>query len=99
MCIGKWVGLQSNILSLLWQEAMVFKSSGKCNEYFFKENIILELPESIMCGKIPHCFQVVFLLLQGFGFSAYFVTRWGGGGGTMSLCLYFSHHKTHMHWG
>lgn len=92
MCIGKWVGLQSNILSLLWQEAMVFKSSGKCNEYFFKENIILELPESIMCGKIPHSFKLFFYFSKDLAFLHILLLGGGGGvgGDYVSLPLFLT---------
>lgn len=71
MFIGKWVGMQSDILPLLCLAKKQWFSGlpARVMNVFFKENIILEIPESIMCGKISHSFPLVFLLLQESGFS------------------------------
>ena len=90
LCIGKWVGLQSNILSLLWRDAMVFKSSGKCNEYFLKK-ILSWSYLNLLCVVRFHIASHLFLYFsKNLAFLHFFVTH-GGKKKQNSLSAFISH--------
>jgi len=75
VCIGKWVGLKSSILSLLWQEAMVFKSSGKCNEYFLKKILSWSYLNLLCVVRFHIASQLFFYFSKNLAFLHFFVTQ------------------------